>query len=380
MDKPLVRWGILGCANIARKNWKAIWNSQNGFVSAVASRDLQRSRRFIEECQAHAPFTCAPRALGSYEELLAADDVDAVYVPLPTGIRAEWVKQAAEAGKHVVCEKPCAINVTQLAKMLSVCQRNRVQFMDGVMFMHSQRLRRIGEVLEGSQIVGRIRRITSAFTFRAGEEFFASNIRSQSNLEPDGCLGDLGWYCIRFALWAMHWRLPRQVKGQVLSEIRRPGNDRPVPIEFSAELFFEDGVTSSFYCSFLTENEQWVNVSGERGHLRLADFVLPFSGTKVVFETGCPTFDVRGCDFEMQPRRRQWVVKECSHSDPTSQESRLFHNFAAQIQSGTLNLLWPEMALKTQQVLDACRESASVDGQATRSAEGISALSSKGKP
>ena len=64
MDKPLLRWGILGPANIARKNWKAIWNSQNGHVTAVASRDLQRSRRFINECQAQAPFRPAPRAFG----------------------------------------------------------------------------------------------------------------------------------------------------------------------------------------------------------------------------------------------------------------------------------------------------------------------------
>ena len=100
MDRPLLRWGILGAANIARKNWKAIWNSKNGCVTAVASRDLQRSQSFINECQAQAPFRPAPRALGSYEELLAAPDVDAVYIPLPTGIRGHWVKRAAEAGKH----------------------------------------------------------------------------------------------------------------------------------------------------------------------------------------------------------------------------------------------------------------------------------------
>ena len=99
MDKPLLRWGVLGCANIAQKNWKAIWNSGNGRVTAVASRDLDRSRRFMQECQAQAPFEPAPRPYGSYEELLAASDVDAVYVPLPTGIRGTWVKRAAEAGK-----------------------------------------------------------------------------------------------------------------------------------------------------------------------------------------------------------------------------------------------------------------------------------------
>ena len=363
MDKPLLRWGILGCANIARKNWKAIWNSQNGRISAVASRDLQRSRRFIEECQIHAPFQAAPRALGNYEELLAADDVDAVYLPLPTGIRGPWVKGAAEAGKHVVCEKPCATSVVELAEMLDTCRRNHVQFMDGVMFMHSQRLTRIREVLGDGQTVGPIRRITSAFAFRATEEFFASNIRTQRGLEPYGCLGDLGWYCIRFALWAMNWKLPERVTGQVFSEFKHAGSPLPVPTEFSAELFFGGGVTSSFYCSFCTETEQWVNVSGARGHLRVPDFVLPFSGTEIAFETGNPVFDVRGCDFEMQPHRRRWVVQECSHGDPTAQESQLFCHFANQVQSGTLNPLWPEMALKTQQVMQACRESSLTQGR-----------------
>jgi predicted dehydrogenase len=369
MDKPLLRWGILGCANIARKNWKAIWNSRNGRITAVASRDLNRSRRFIQECQAHAPFEPAPRALGSYEELLAAKDVDAVYIPLPTAIRGTWVKRAAAAGKHVVCEKPCAVSVSELGEMLHTCRQNRVQFMDGVMFMHSRRLQRIREVLQDGQTVGPIRRITSAFAFRAPEEFFKSNIRAQSELEPYGCLGDLGWYCIRFALWALDWKLPGHVVGHVLSEFQHKGSQLPVPTAFSAELFFENGVTSNFYCSFLSETEQWANMSGTHGHLRVPDFVLPFSGDEIAFETENPVFEVRGCDFEMQPHHRRWVVKERSHSDPTAQESQLYLHFDEQVKSGTVNPLWPEIALKTQQVMQACRESASADGRPVQVAQ-----------
>ena len=362
-DKPLLRWGIIGCADIARKNWKGIWNSGNGRVAAVASRDLRRSRRFIRECQADAPFRPAPRALGSYEELLAAPDVDAVYIPLPTGLRAQWVKRAADAGKHVVCEKPCAVSVAELRGMLDSCLRNHVQFIDGVMFMHSRRLTKMRRLLDDGRTVGRLKRITSAFSFRAPDEFFGSNIRARSELEPYGCLGDLGWYCIRFALWAVNWQLPRQVTGRLLSEFRHPLSPSSVPTEFSAELFFEDGVTSSFYCSFLTETEQWANVSGTRGYLRLPDFVLPFSGAEAAFETGNPVFKVRGCDFEMQPHVRRWRTKEHSHGDPTAQESLLFRHFGEQVQTGTINSLWPDIALKTQQVMEACRESALLGGQ-----------------
>src|ERR1044071_2954397 len=111
MGEEKLRWGILSTAQIGRKNWKAIRHSGNGRIVAVASRSLENSRRFIAQCQADAPFEPAPRALGSYEELLAAADVDAVYIPLPTGLRKEWVIRAAEAGKHVLCEKPCAVSV-----------------------------------------------------------------------------------------------------------------------------------------------------------------------------------------------------------------------------------------------------------------------------
>ena len=363
MDKPLLRWGILGAAEIARKNWKAIRNSKNGFVTAVASRDLERSRRFIDECQAQAPFEPVPTALGSYDQLLASPDIDAVYIPLPTAVRKKWVKRAAEAGKHVICEKPCAASVADLVEMLDACQRRNVQFMDGVMFMHSQRLERIRQVLDDSQTIGRIRRITSAFTFNQSEESFAQNIRARSELEPHGCLGDLGWYCIRFALWVIDWKLPERVTGQILSEARHKESKQPVPTEFSAELFFNGGVSAAFYCSFITEIEQWADIGGTRGNLRVPDFVLPFSGSELAFETGNPVFDVQGCDFNLEPHTRRWTTAEHSNSHPSAQETNLFRHFADQVQSGTLNQAWPEMALKTQQVMQACRESALAQGQ-----------------
>src|SRR5271155_5347056 len=108
MQETNTRWGILGAAQIARKNWLSILNSGNGAVVAVASRKLDSAARFIEECQAQAPFPVKPQALASYAELIVCPDIDAVYIPLPTALRKEWVLAAAKAGKHVVCEKPCA--------------------------------------------------------------------------------------------------------------------------------------------------------------------------------------------------------------------------------------------------------------------------------
>src|ERR1700679_3186933 len=98
MSTAPCRWGILGTANIARKNWHAIRNAGNATLVAVASRDRGRSQKFIDECQAEVPWSTAPAPCGSYEELLARKDVDAVYIPLPTGIREKWVLAAAAAG------------------------------------------------------------------------------------------------------------------------------------------------------------------------------------------------------------------------------------------------------------------------------------------
>src|ERR1700744_6032785 len=213
-----LRIGFMSTSGIGKKNWKAIFNSGNCVVSAVASRDVEKSRAYIKECQAEHAFEQLPEALGNYDALIESPNVDAIYIPLPTGLRRDYVLRAAKAGKHVICEKPCANSAAELEEMLAACEKHSVQFMDGVMFMHSPRLARVREGLDDGQSIGPIRRITSAFSFYPGEEFFSTNIRANGDLEPTGCLGDLGWYCIRFALWTMNWRLPQSVTGRLLGQ------------------------------------------------------------------------------------------------------------------------------------------------------------------
>ncbi len=363
MNKGVFRWGILGAAQIARKNWKAIRHSQNGIVTAVASRDLERSRTFIAECQASAPFAGAPRAVGSYEELIAAQDVDGLYIPLPTGLRKEWVLRAAAAGKHIVSEKPCAISVADLEEILAACRKHRVQFMDGVMFMHGERLARMGDVLRDGHSIGEIRRIDATFTFNAPPEFFKKDIRGWSQLEPHGCLGDLGWYCIRFILWAMNGRMPQQVWGRTHAVLANPGSPAPVITDFSGELMFEGGASAGFYCSFITRLQQFANINGTEGWLSVPDFVLPHFGSETFFEIGKPEYEMTGCDFNMRPNLRRHSVAEYSNSHPTAQETNLFRRFADQVRSGTLFDEWPDMALKTQRVMEACRDSALEGGR-----------------
>lgn len=358
MSQQLCRWGIMGSAGIARKNWQSIRNSGNATLVAVASRSVDRAQQFINECQGQIPFASAPEAIGSYEALLARKDIDAVYIPLPTGIRKEWVIRAAAAGKHVMCEKPCADNSADLKQMIDACNKANVQFMDGVMFMHSTRLPKMRELINDGETLGKLKRISTAFTFCAPDDFVKGNIRANSDLESLGCLGDLGWYTIRFTLWAMNYQMPQWVSARMLNSFARPDSPHPVPSEFSAELGFANGISASFYNSFLTAHQQWVHLSGDKGSVQLNDFVLPYFGSQLEFEVANPRFVANGCTFVMERNSRVVPVHEYSNSEPTAQEVNLFRNFSQLVVSGKPDSHWPEISLKTQQVMDACLKSA----------------------
>ncbi len=365
MSKRNFRWGIVSTAQIARKVWLAIRNSGCGEVAGVASRDLKRAKQFIADCQKGAPFATPPVAYATYEELLAAKDIDAVYIPLPTGLRKPWVLRAAQAGKHVLCEKPCAVTVADLREMLAACRKHKVQFMDNVMFMHTQRLALMRRVLDDGKTVGDIRRISTAFNFNSDSQFFAGNIRTHGDLEPQGTLGDQGWYCIRLALWAMKYQLPARVTGRILSSHARRGA-QPVPTEFSGELFFANGASCDFYCSFITALQQRAIISGTRGSLTIHDYVLPFVGDHLAFETGDMDYKFIGCNAFMETGKKIWKTSEHSNSHADAQEANLIRNFTRLAQSGKQDGHWPEISLKTQQVLNACLASAHAGGKAVR--------------
>jgi predicted dehydrogenase len=366
MTEKVCRWGIMGTAGIARKNWKAIRLSGNARVAAVASRNEESANRFIEECTAQVPQVTRPAAVGSYQALLERDDIDAVYIPLPTAMRHNWVLRAAEAGKHVIGEKPAALNADQVAEMLQACKQNGVQYMDGVMFMHSGRLPIVRSLLDAPQPVGQLRRIACQFSFAGDEAFRTSNIRVHSELEPHGCLGDLGWYCIRFCLWAVEGQLPVEVRARVLSTLQGADSPQPVPGEFTAELTFPGGVSACFYCSFVTENQQWIHASGSNGYLRINDFVLPFRGAEVDVLAGQDVFDVDNCAFHMESHLARHAVREYDAGHATAQEVCLFRNFSDIVLSGNQSDVWPTWTLRTQQVLDACYQSAQQDGAAVK--------------
>lgn len=367
MSKQLCRWGIIGTAQIARKNWQAIQNSGNGRLVAVASRSVERAERYIEENQRQVPYDPRPRACGSYEELIEAEDIDAVYIPLPTGIRKEVALRAAAAGKHVLCEKPCGVDAGEVAEIIAACEAARdgrgVQFMDGVMFMHSDRLPALRKELDEGTAIGELKRIATQFSFMAPDDFLKENIRVHSGLEPLGSLGDLGWYCIRIILWTKRYEMPTKLRATMIRESGRPDSPDSVPISLSAEIEFADGVTGSFYCSFETEHQQWLNLSGTRGHITMNDFVLPFYGAEVGFEIEQAHFETDVCQFRMERHSRRVAVREYDSNHPTSQETKLFRTFGERVLSGEIDPQWPRITLQTQQVLDACLRSARAGGQ-----------------
>ena len=362
MSQKKCRWGILGTAGIAQKNWQSIRNAGNAELVAVGSRDVAKAQDFIDRCSAQVPHPVPPKAVGSYDEMLASDEIDAIYLPLPTGLRAQWAIKVAQAGKHLLCEKPCGIDLAELDEILSACKEAGVQFMDGVMFMHSDRLANLRKGLDDGESIGKLRRIATQFSFCAPEEFLTGNIRMHSDLEPQGCMGDLGWYNIRFNLWTMEYAMPKAVSGRMIRGAARGDSPDQVPVEFSGELFYENDVTASYYCSFITANQQWAHVCGTDGTLRVDDFVVPFFGSEAKYTVSNTESNQHVCDFNMEQRDRIVSVKEHANAHPTAQEANLFRNFGDLVLSGETDPKWGEITLQTQKVMMACLESAKQDG------------------
>ncbi len=151
-------WGILGCARITRRGLiPGIGDSQTGMLRALASRDIETARAWGREFH-------VPRAYGSYDELLGDPEVDAVYIPLPNELHERWVIAAADAGKHVLCEKPLALDSAQAARMVEHCKSRNVVLMEAFMWRHQPRTTEILEMMSEG-IIGDLRLVRCSFSF-----------------------------------------------------------------------------------------------------------------------------------------------------------------------------------------------------------------------
>ena len=359
-DGPVgrLRWGVLSTANIAKKNCRAIAMSKYNTLQVVASRSIEKARNFVINHSCHDPSQI--HLYESYDELLNDRRIDAVYIPLPTTLHLEYVLKAAARKKHILCEKPVALNRGDMQKMLNACRENNVVFMDGVMFMHNVRTQKIMRALDPH--VGRMRqgplRITSAFSFNGDEHFFEKNIRVQPDGDPLGCLGDLGWYCVRFALCCVRFCAPQLVRCVSMSK-----NEHGVPIEVDAIVRWkgssnsfpneEDICVLSFHVAFNRPWRQWVEVCSGDDVLTVDDFVIsrPEDSSFKIEST-------RLCDHAVNVLRSEQVFS----SPNVSQEAVMFDNFAREVaahkaasRQGSNNQasFWPTVSATTQTILDA---------------------------
>ncbi|XP_021998104.1 uncharacterized oxidoreductase At4g09670 [Helianthus annuus] len=270
MPETQIRFGILGCANIARKVSRAMLLSPNTTISAIGSRSLEKAIAFASENH----FPESAKVYGSYDAVLDDLDVDAVYVPLPTSLHVRWAVLAAEKKKHVLLEKPVALNVGELDTILAACESSGVQFMDATMWMHHPRTVKMKEVLSDEQRFGQLKSVHSTYSFLGDEDFLKNDIRVNPNLDSLGALGDSGWYCIRAILWANNYELPNTV-----TAFHDPGyNESGVILSCGASLNWKtNGKVATFYCSFLSNLCMDITVLGTKGNFRVHDFIIPFS-------------------------------------------------------------------------------------------------------
>jgi len=169
-ESPTISFGILGCADIARKVSRAINLSPNSTLLAIGSRSIDKARRYAQANGFH-PST---KIYGSYDEVLDDPEVDAVYVPLPTSLHLHWATRAAEKKKHLLLEKPTALNVAELDAILGACEKNGVQFMDGTMWMHHPRTPKMAQFLADQHQFGQLKSVSFlgfAFLFLASFYF-----------------------------------------------------------------------------------------------------------------------------------------------------------------------------------------------------------------
>ena len=183
-----LRWGILGAGGIARNFAKGVAHSRTGRVVAVGSRSEQKAGKFGDELG-------IPRRHGSYEALLADPQVDAVYVATPHPMHAEWAIKAAEARKHVLCEKPIGLNHAEAMAIIEAAHRHGVFLMEAFMYRCSPQTARLVELLR-AKAIGEVRVIRASFSFHAG---FNPESRLFANALGGGGILDVGCYPVSLA-------------------------------------------------------------------------------------------------------------------------------------------------------------------------------------
>ena len=248
-----LRWGILSTAKIGiEKVIPAIQKANNCVVMAIASRNE-------ETAQNAATLLGIPKAYGSYEALLTDPDIDAIYNPLPNHLHVPWTIKALIAGKHVLCEKPIAINAKEAALLVNETKKYpHLKVMEAFMYRFHPQWKKVKElVMQGA--IGDVKAIQSFFSYFNADP---NNIRNQVDI-GGGTLMDIGCYCIQFPRFILETEPKR-----VISLIDR---DPLLKIDrtTTAMLDFGNGVSSSFTCSTQLQPFQRAHIVGTKGRIEI---------------------------------------------------------------------------------------------------------------
>lgn len=288
-----VRWGVLGCADIAlTKVIPGMAASDSSRVEAIASRTAEKAARAAERLD-------IPRHYGSYEDLLADPDIEAVYVPLPNHLHMQWTLAAAEAGKHVLCEKPLAMTSEDAQRMIDGCNAAGVKLMEAFMYRHHPMWVEVRRLIDDGAI-GELRAIQAFFSYHNVDPGDIRNIVDYGG----GALYDVGCYPVNVARM-LFGAEPTEVK----ASIRRDpafGTD----VLTSAVLDF-DGRHATFTASTQLEDDQRVAIQGTSGRLvvEIPFNIPPDRTTRVLLYAGGDPPVEPGVDVHEIPPADQYGVQ-----------------------------------------------------------------------
>ncbi|KAK0592877.1 hypothetical protein LWI29_027085 [Acer saccharum] len=357
MAENPIGFGIIGCAKIATKVARAIDLAPNSRLYAVGSRSINKAKSFA----AVNGLSDTVKLYGSYDQVLDDPCVDVVYLPLPTSLHVHWAELAARKKKHLLLEKPTALDVTELDRILEACESNGVQFMDGSMWLHHPRTVKMKEMLFDSGLLGQVHLIHSTATSMGMTDFFENNIRVKADLDALGALGDLGWYCIGATLWSKNYKLPTSVTA--LPDTIK--NSDGVILSCTASLHYYDddnqpiekSTTAIIHCSFLSYTCTDLSISASKGSLHLKDFIIPFQEDSAFFNY---TLDAKLVELHIgwNVVKPEKVVVDCELPQEPLMVQELARIVEGIKKSGCRpDSKWPEISRKTQLVMDAIKQS-----------------------
>jgi xylose dehydrogenase (NAD/NADP) len=249
----VLRIGILGTAKIARSFTQGVRPSKTVTVAAVASRDIGKAQRFAAD-------SGIDRHFGSYESLLADREIDAVYIPLPNSLHAEWTIRAARAGKHVLCEKPLAASAAEAHAMFDAARRHGVRLVEGYPYLAQPQTLKMRELLEAGAI-GEPRLIQASFGFTLTDR---ENIRLNPQL-AGGALMDVGVYPVSL-IRVIAKRRPARVQAAAHFTSDEPGHG--VDSALAATLEFAGGLLAQVTCSFESALHRQALIVGAAGMIQ----------------------------------------------------------------------------------------------------------------